>query len=242
MEKIFELVEKNIDDLVDQNVRWSCCICDEDMLNAKNGNIDLHLMCTKTIPDDWFPASLKGLKVLCLAGAGGQQAPLLAAAGADVTVIDLSKKMLERDRMMAEKYNLDLNLIHGNMCDMSFFSDTMFDLIINPPSLMYVPDVSIVYQECHRILKRNGIFIIAAPAPVNYLCEFMQEGNYYKACNRMPYKSYEHDGQGDWIEFGHTMETYLGGLLLSGFVINGYLEEQMEDITDLMFVTRAVKP
>ena len=57
----------------------------------------------------------------------------------------------------------------------------------------------------------------------------------------MPYSSQEHDDQGDWIEYGHTMESYLGGQIAAGFVITGYLEHQTEDITELYFVTRSEK-
>lgn len=58
----------------------------------------------------------------------------------------------------------------------------------------------------------------------------------------MPYKSYKHADQGTWIEFGHAMEDYLGGLICAGFLISGYLEEQPEDITGLIFAVKAVKP
>ena len=37
---------------------------------------------------------MKGLKVLCLASGGGQQGPILAAIGADVTVFDNSQGQL----------------------------------------------------------------------------------------------------------------------------------------------------
>lgn len=124
MKRLFETVERNINQLVDKNVAWSRCICDEDMQNAKSGTVNLHLTHSRKIPHNWLPASLKGSKLLCLAGAGGQQAPLLAMAGADVTVLDLSEKMLEQDRIMAERYHLQLDLIHGNMCDMHFFRIT----------------------------------------------------------------------------------------------------------------------
>ena len=39
------------------------------------------------MPADWF-GDLAGAPVLCLASGGGQQGPLLAAAGARVTVFD----------------------------------------------------------------------------------------------------------------------------------------------------------
>lgn len=239
MNRIFETVEKNIDNLAEQEVLWSRCVSDEEMRSAKDGKIDLHLTHTKKLPADWLPSSVKGLKILCLAGAGGQQAPILAMAGAEVTVLDLSEKMLDRDRLMAEKYDLDIRCVHGNMCGMDCFADSTFDLIVNPASLMYVPDVSVVFRECGRVLKKGGTLILAAPAPVFYLCDWVEEGGYYKACNRMPYRSYEHAGQEEWIEFGHTMEEYLGGLAAAGFVISGYMEEQSEDITDLFFFVKA---
>lgn len=57
---------------------------------------------TKSIPKNWFP-TLEGLKILCLASGGGQQGPILAAAGADVTVVDISQKQLEQDIYVAKE-------------------------------------------------------------------------------------------------------------------------------------------
>jgi 2-polyprenyl-3-methyl-5-hydroxy-6-metoxy-1,4-benzoquinol methylase len=45
----------------------------------------------------WFPP-LKGADVLCLASGGGQQGPILAATGANVTVFDNSPRQLEQDQ------------------------------------------------------------------------------------------------------------------------------------------------
>lgn len=103
MNRIFETVEKNIDNLAEREVLWSRCVSDEEMRSAKEGEIDLHLTHTKKLPADWLSSS----------------------------------------------------------------------------------------------------------------------------------------GQGEWIEFGHTMEEYLGGLTDAGFVISGYREEQSEDITDLFFFVKA---
>lgn len=57
----------------------------------------------------------------------------------------------------------------------------------------------------------------------------------------MPYSSVERPEQGEWIEFGHTMADYIGGQIACGFVITGYMEDQQEDITDLYFMTKAIK-
>ena len=238
---IYEKVEKNINALVESNVNWSACATPEEMQKAREGQLSLKFF-NKEIPTEWLK-DIKGKKVLCLAGAGGLQAPLLACAGAEVTVLDLSEKMLAKDRAVAEKEQLNIRIEKGNMCDLSRFPDSSFDYILNPPSLMYVPDVRPVFKECYRVLKAGGIFIMAAPNPINYMCDFVNDenGGYYKAVNRMPYCSSDFDEMGDWVEYGHTMEDYIGGQIQCGFVINGYVECQMEDITELHFLTRAVK-
>lgn len=238
---IFKQVEKNMDRLVEDGVWWSGCATEEQMENAKNGCLSLSLGIPFPVPAEWL-GDVVGKEILCLAGAGGLQAPLLAAAGAKVTVLDLSGKMLEKDALMAEKYGLEINIRHGSMTDLSCFGDNTFDLIVNPASLFYVPDVKIVFGECYRVLRSGGALILAAPNPIAYVCDYVEEGGYYKAGNRMPYCSLERPDMGDWVEYGHTLNDYIGGQLASGFVITGYLEEQQEDITDLPFMTKAVKP
>ena len=217
---------------------WAACASGEALRAAEAGKLKLQFY-DKEVPDEWL-ADIRGKKVLCLAGAGGLQAPLLACAGAKVTVIDISDKMLDQDRAVAERENLQIEIVKGNMCDLSMFGDDVFDYIINPPSLMYVPELSVVFRECYRVLKRGGVLIIMAPNPINSVCDYIDDGGYYKAVHRMPFCSRDHDDS-DWIEYGHAMESYLGGQIECGFLINGYMECQREDITELYFMTRAVK-
>jgi 2-polyprenyl-3-methyl-5-hydroxy-6-metoxy-1,4-benzoquinol methylase len=241
MEDIFKQVEKNIDNLVINNVEWAMPATQEQIQAARNGHLELSFF-DKSVPDEWI-SGIKGKNVLCLAGAGGLQAVLLACAGANVTVVDISQKMLDKDREIAAKEGLDIRIIHGNMCDLTQFGKDFFDYIINPLSLMYVPDVKVVFKECYHILKKGGCFIMAAPNPVAYICDFVDDGKggYYKAVNRLPYAAGNPGSQDTWIEYGHTMEEYIGGQIACGFVITGYIECQQEDITELYFMTKADK-
>lgn len=43
MEKIYEQVERNIDNLVENNVNWSACATSEQMQRAREGQLKLHL-------------------------------------------------------------------------------------------------------------------------------------------------------------------------------------------------------
>jgi 2-polyprenyl-3-methyl-5-hydroxy-6-metoxy-1,4-benzoquinol methylase len=91
------------------------------------------------VPRDWFPADLTGVAVLALASGGGQQGPVLAAAGADVTVFDNSPRQLGRDREVAEREGLALRTVLGDMRDLSAFPGDSFDLVFNPVSNTFCP-------------------------------------------------------------------------------------------------------
>ena len=237
---IYKQVEKNINNLVNNNVEFSIPVTHEEIEEFKiTRKISPKRMFMP--PIEWLPDDIVDMKILLLAGAGGQQAPLLAAIGAEVTVIDISDKMLEQDRMVAKRENLKINIEKGNMCDLSRFNDFSFDIIINPPSLFYVPDIMPVFRECHRILKNSGLFIMTAPNPINYICDYDSENDIYIARNKLPYIPCEHENQGDWIEYGHTLESYIGGQIQCGFSIIGFYENRENEPCDTSFTTKAIK-
>mgnify|MGYP002798871826 CR=1 FL=1 len=71
--------------------QWTVPVEHEEIEAARAGLFSILLTAKKPVPRDWFPKNLAGVKILCLASGGGQQAPILAAAGADVTVFDNSE-------------------------------------------------------------------------------------------------------------------------------------------------------
>lgn len=248
-EAILAQVQRNIDRLARAGVSWSQPASDEAICRAREGAWELSISGGRPLPREWFPADLGGFRVLCLAGAGGLQGPLLAAAGAEVTVLDLSCEMLGRDRDKAKRHGLPMRLMQGNMGDLSAFSDGAFDMVLNPPSLFYVPDVRPVFRECFRVLRPGGTLVLCAPNPTNYLCDWVEDGGYFRACNRLPYSASARPDMGDWVEYGHTLQSLLGGQTDCGFAIVGFFEDGYEKYPpeipfcdDVCFVTRAVKP
>jgi 2-polyprenyl-3-methyl-5-hydroxy-6-metoxy-1,4-benzoquinol methylase len=79
---------------------------------ARQGKVTIFLTPTRPVPADWL-GELAGKKVLCLASGGGQQGPLLAAAGARVVVFDLSDEQLAQDRRVPERVGLELETVRG---------------------------------------------------------------------------------------------------------------------------------
>ena len=59
----------------------------------------------KKVPKEWFEKA-NGKKILGLACGGGQQGPVFAIKGYDVTIMDFSKSQLQRDDMVAKREGL----------------------------------------------------------------------------------------------------------------------------------------
>src|SRR3982751_6387994 len=115
--------KKAWDNYVDKKDRWTIPVSEQELENAKDGNWDICLTPTKPVPHNWF-SDLKRLKVLGLASGGGQQGPILAILGADITIFDNSEKQLLQDKTLSDRLNLDIKTVQGDMSDLSFFADS----------------------------------------------------------------------------------------------------------------------
>jgi SAM-dependent methyltransferase len=99
-----------------------------------------------------------GRDVLCLASGGGQQSVAFALLGAHVTVFDLSATQLNRDRAAAEHYGVDIQIVQGDMRDLSAFRKASFDLVYHTFSITFVPDVEPVFAGVARLLRPGSIY------------------------------------------------------------------------------------
>ena len=210
---------------------------------------------TKPVPMDWL-LPLQGRDILCLAGGGGQQAPLLAAAGANVTVLDLSEKQLQRDLDIATREGLTIKTIASDMRDLSQLESSSFDLILNPTSNCYCPDVRPVWQESFRVLRPGGKLIAGFIKPVYYLfdAQKMDRGK-LKVRHKIPYSDMHLDSDerkstlGDRpLEYGHSLTDQIGGQTDAGFEIISFYEDRwgdedvLSDHIDIFAATLARKP
>ena len=143
-------------DAWNRNVRagnqWTIPVNPEVIEAARRGEWKLYLTPTIPVPEDWYP-DLKNADVLCLASGGGQQAPVLSAVGANVTIFDNSPMQLAQDKLVAERDGLKLRYVEGDMADLSVFQDESFDLIFHPVSNVFVPEIIHVWKEAFRVLK-----------------------------------------------------------------------------------------
>src|SRR5215213_1574912 len=214
---------------------WTRAVGPEVIKEAREGRWEVLLTETRPVPREWFP-ELAGLEALCLASGGGQQAPVLAAAGARVTVLDNSRQQLQQDRMVAEREGLELTTVEGDMADLSGFSDESFDLVFHPCSNLFVPEVRPVWREAFRVLGRGGLLLAGFVNPLIYLFDRgLEERGVLQVRHALPYSDLnsltkeecrELIQKGDPLEFGHTLDDQLGGQTDAGFHITGFYEDR----------------
>ena len=82
--------------------------------------------------------------------------PIFAALGAKCTVLDYSEKMLEQERIVAQREGYNISILRADMTKRLPFDEGSFDLIFHPVSNCYVAEVKPIWQECYRVLKPGG--------------------------------------------------------------------------------------
>ncbi len=239
---------------------WTIPVSHEEVEAARRGEWKIVLTPSLPVPQAWFP-ELAGCRLLCLASGGGQQGPILAAAGAQVTVLDNSPQQLQRDRDVAERERLDIETVEGDMRDLHMFADESFDLVVHPVSNIFIPDVQPVWNEAYRVLRPGASMLSGLTNPVRYLFDrdLWDNENILKPAYKIPYSDTEslppeelekYMEAGEPLEFSHTLDSLIGGQLQAGFILTGFYEDIYPDLEeDLLsqympsfFATRALKP
>jgi len=239
------------DNYVDKKVQWTIPVSEQELENAKNGSWNIVLTPKKPVPHNWFP-DLKGLKILGLASGGGQQGPILATLGADITIFDNSEKQLQQDKTLSDKFNLDIKTVQGNMKDLSVFADNSFDLIFNPCSILFVDDVLPVWKECFRILKLNGILMTGLINPISFQLDKENLKLIYKQpfsdLHSLPTEKLEElKKNNEALEFGHSLTDQINGQLDAGFILTNMYEDnwggesKMDEFFPEFIATKAIK-
>ena len=205
---------------------------------AKCGRFDLSLTGRRTIPESWYPP-LAGASVLCVALGGGQQVPLLAAAGARVVSVDNSPAQLAADEETARRSQLSIETVLADMSDLgAAVAQRRFDLAVVGLGTQFVADPADLWRGLAAAVRPQGRLLCAFVNPVQYLFRWPDyaEG-VLQVAHALPYSDLSsltpqerstRFHADDPIEFGHTLEQTLGGLMAVGFAVDGFLEDRAQ--------------
>jgi len=202
---------------------------------AREGRLTLHVTPTTPVPAPWLPP-LAGCRALCLAGGGGKQGPLLAAAGAAVTVFDLSPAQLAEDQAVAAREGLTLQTVEGDMRDLACFAAASFDLVVQPVATCFVPDVRPVWREVARVLAPGGTLLAGFLNPIAYTLDKDLERTRQSLTvkHALPYSdlaSLSDEERARYmiydapLEYSHSLTDLIGGQLDAGLTLDGFMED-----------------
>jgi SAM-dependent methyltransferase len=144
------------------------------------------------------------------------------------------------------------------MRDLSDFEDSSFDLVFNPVSNLFCPELGSVWRECFRVLRPGGSLLTGFVNPDIYLFDFelLDTRGELVVRHRLPFSDVTHTtaeerdrlyGPGAALEYSHTLTEQIGGQLECGFLLTHFAEaphhsDATAEYMSGYFATRAIKP
>ena len=193
----------------------------------------------RQIIDPWVAEEgADGKSILCLGAGGGRQGAVYAAAGAtSVMVVDVSSRQLLADQQVAEDFGLPIRTCPTSMDDLSDLHTSSFDIVVQPVSTCYVPNLENVYREIARVTKPGGLYVSQHKQPASLQSntrpgargyELLQP---YHLSEPLPEVSGSLHREPGTAEFVHTLDQLVGLMCRSGFLIEDLSEPDHGDRT-----------
>ncbi len=223
-----------MDEIAEYNkLRWKALAEADALFTRPKFDLDEETARELVNPGKRFGEKIKGKKVLCLAGGGGQQSAAFALLGADVTVFDISAEQLERDKKAAEHYGFEIETVPGDMRNLSAFEADSFDLVFHPYSINFVPEANEVFAEVAGIIKPGGIYQVSFANPFvmsikqenwngeGYVLKepYLSNAEVTYADQEWVYDKNENDEIPQPKEFRHNLSDLINSLINLGFII-----------------------
>lgn len=179
--------------------------------------------------------NLNGKRVLDLGcGYGWHCLYALEQGALGVVGVDLSTRMLDRARQLAE--GLPLDYIQAPIEDIQF-EDEAFDTILSSLALHYVSDFQSVSDKVYRFLTAGGSFVFSVEHPI-FTAQGSQDWYYDEDGIRIhwPVDNYHAEGLRrpkflgqEVVKYHRTLSTYINGLVQSGFTIESVEESHVTE-------------
>ncbi len=156
-----------------------------------------------------------------------------------VTSFDNSPAQLAKDKLVADRDGLEIQLVLGDMADLSCFDDASFDLIFHPVSNVFSQTIRPVWQHCQRVLKNSGRLLSGFMNPDFFLFDHydIEAGGPLEVRFALPNADIDLLGpaelakrtaRGIALEFSHSLDDQIAGQIDAGFIIAGFFEDKWD--------------
>ena len=105
-----------------------------------------------------------GVELLDVATGTGNVSVPAARAGAKVTALDLTPKLLEEQRARAATVGVEVELVEGDAEELPF-ADASFDSVTSCFGVMFAPRQAVAVAELLRVARPGGRIVVAAWTP-----------------------------------------------------------------------------
>ena len=114
--------------------------------------------------------NVKGKKVLDVGCGTGSLTFYLAQRGANVIGIDLSRNLIEycKDQSKILGISIEFRVMNAQVPD---FEEESFDIILGSRIIHHLPDIGFFFNQCKRLLKKNGFIAFIEPLKKNPIVE-----------------------------------------------------------------------
>lgn len=169
--------------------------------------------------------AVNGREVLDAGCGAGWYAERLLEAGARVTGIDASAVMVAHAR---RRLGARADLRVHDLAEPLPFADGMFDVVLSPLVLHYLPDIGPTLQEFRRVLQRDGTLVFSTHHPCHEADRLEAEG---RAVDYFATEAVEEV----WADVGRVrffrrpLSAVFEGLSTAGFAVERVMEPRPTD-------------
>jgi|SRR5262245_42419852 len=108
-----------------------------------------------------------GKRVLELGSGDGRTAVAMAKQGARVIAVDESADQVGRGRRLCDDEDVKVELHQSDLAELAFVRADSIDAAVCVYALAGVDDVSRVFRQVHRVLRRDAPLVFSLPHPVS---------------------------------------------------------------------------
>lgn len=145
-------------------------------------------------------------RILDAGGGTGYCTIPLAKLGFRTTLVDISPRMLAVAEAKLREARLDADLLHADLCDLSMFSQSTFDMVVCQGSVLSCcTDYATALKELHRVLRPDGMLNVSVHQRYGWIEYLLQ------AARLSDMGTLLRDGTFDWMEADypvHRLHTF----------------------------------